>query len=188
MVTLQWSFFSRGDLKQRMELKPSTEVAFNYMAHISYSLSAIHRIGVVHRDLKPENIMFRGDDSLALADFGISKRMGKSTGLTSIGQVLGTPHYMSPEQGEALEVDGRSDIYAAGVILYELLVGEKPFPAQTLAALIYQHVHGDLPTLPAELSQYQFIIDKVLAKKPADRYQTAMEFIYVLEEAERSCK
>ncbi len=180
-------FFSRGDLKQRMELKPSTEVAFNYMTHISYGLAAIHRIGVVHRDLKPANIMFRGDDSLALADFGISKRMENSTGLTSIGQVLGTPHYMSPEQGEALEVDGRSDIYAAGVLLYELLVGEKPFSAQTPAALIYQHVHGDLPTLPAELSQYQFMIDKVLAKNPDDRYQTAMEFIDVLEEAERSC-
>ena len=181
-------FFSRGDLKQRMELKPSTEVAFNYMTHISYGLSAIHRIGVVHRDLKPANIMFRGDDSLALADFGISKRMENNSGLTSIGQVLGTPHYMSPEQGEALSVDGRSDIYAAGVLLYELLVGEKPFSAQTPAALIYQHVHGDIPTLPAELGQYQFIIDKVLAKHPDDRYQTAMEFIYVLEEAERSCQ
>ena len=178
-------FFSRGDLKQRMELQTSPEVAFNYMTHISYGLSAIHRIGVVHRDLKPANIMFRGDDSLALADFGISKRIEESSGLTSIGQVLGTPHYMSPEQGEALPIDGRSDIYSAGVLLYELLVGEKPFFAQTPAALIYQHVHGPIPSLPDELSQYQFIIDKALAKNPVDRYQTAMEFIYVLEEAER---
>ncbi|MFT5132084.1 MAG: serine/threonine protein kinase [Gammaproteobacteria bacterium] len=178
-------FFSRGDLKQRMELQFSAEVAFNYMTHICYGLSAIHRIGVIHRDLKPANIMFRGDDSLALADFGISKRMENSSGLTSIGQVLGTPHYMSPEQGEALPIDGRSDIYSAGILLYELLVGEKPFSAQTPAALIYQHVHGTIPALPTELSKYQFIIDKALAKNPADRFQTAMEFIYVLEEAER---
>ncbi len=178
-------FFSRGDLKQRMELKISPEVAFNYMTHICYGLSAIHRIGVVHRDLKPANIMFRGDDSLALADFGISRRIENNSGLTSIGQVLGTPHYMSPEQGEALPIDGRADIYSAGVLLYELLVGEKPFTAQTPAALIYQHVHGDIPSLPRHLGQYQFIIDKALAKNPTDRYQTAMEFIYVLEEAEQ---
>ncbi len=181
-------FFSRGDLKQRMELKISPEVAFNYMTHICYGLSAIHRIGVVHRDLKPANIMFRGDDSLALADFGISKRIKNSSGLTSIGQVLGTPHYMSPEQGEALPTDGRADIYSAGVLLYELLVGDKPFTAQTPAALIYQHVHGDIPSLPRNLSRFQFIIDKALAKNPTDRYQTAMEFIHVLEEAERDCQ
>ncbi len=178
-------FFSRGDLKQRMELNISPEVAFNYMQHICYGLSAIHRIGVVHRDLKPANIMFRGDDSLALADFGISKRIEQGTGLTSIGQVLGTPHYMSPEQGEALSVDGRADIYSAGILLYELLTGEKPFKAQTPAALIYQHVHGDIPLLPEALSKYQEIINRTLAKKPENRYQTAMELIYVLEEAER---
>lgn len=178
-------FFSRGDLKQRMELKIGPEVAFNYMTHICYGLAAIHRIGVVHRDLKPANIMFRGDDSLALADFGISKRIENSTGLTSIGQVLGTPHYMSPEQGEALNVDQRSDIYSAGVLLYELLVGDKPFSAQTPAALIYQHVHADLPKLPAKLRKYQPIIDTALAKNPDDRFQTALEMIYVLEEAEQ---
>ncbi|MBT7950949.1 MAG: protein kinase [Gammaproteobacteria bacterium] len=178
-------FFSRGDLKQRMELKLTPDVAFNYMTHICYGLAAIHRIGVVHRDLKPANIMFRGDDSLALADFGISKRIENDGGLTSIGQVLGTPHYMSPEQGEALPVDSRSDIYSAGILLFELLTGEKPFTAQTPAALIYQHEHGDLPTLPDQFRQYQFIIDKTLAKNPVDRYQTAMELVYVLEEAER---
>lgn len=178
-------FFSRGDLKQRMELELTPEVAFNYMTHVTYGLEAIHSIGVVHRDLKPANIMFRGDDSLALADFGISKKLGTNSDLTTIGQVLGTPHYMSPEQGEGKPVDLRCDIYSAGVMLYELLTGDKPFTARTPAALIYQHVHGEIPKLPSELSQYQSIIDRTLAKDPDDRIQTARELIDLLESAEK---
>jgi serine/threonine protein kinase len=178
-------FFSRGDLKQRMEFKPSPAIAFNYMIHISYGLQAIHNIGVVHRDLKPANIMFRGDDSLALADFGISKKIEESNTLTTIGQVLGTPHYMSPEQGEGGLIDYRSDIYSAGILLFELLTGDKPYTAMTPAALIYQHVHAEIPQLPAALKQYQPIIEKTLAKHPDDRYQSASELIADLEQAER---
>ena len=179
-------FFSRGDLKQRMELRVTPDVAFNYMTHIAYGLDAIHRVGVVHRDLKPANVMFRGDDSLALADFGISKKIEGGHDLTTIGQVLGTPHYMSPEQGEGRAVDFRSDLYSAGIMLYELLTGEKPYVASTPAALIYQHVHADIPTLPRKLTRYQEIIDTALAKDPADRFQTAADFISVLESAERT--
>lgn len=177
-------FFSRGDLKQRMELNITREMALSYMTHISYGLDAIHKAGVIHRDLKPANIMFRGDDSLALADFGISKKMDDTRELTTIGQVLGTPHYMSPEQGEGKQVDERSDLYSAGVLLYELLANKKPFVAKTPAALIYQHVHGDIPKLPQNLLHYQHIINKALAKDPDDRYQSAMEFIKVLETME----
>ena len=129
-------FFSRGDLKQRMERELSPEIAINYMTHIAYGLAAIHKIGIIHRDLKPANIMFRGDDSLALADFGISKRIDANEDLTTMGQILGTPHYMSPEQGEGRLVDIRSDIYSAGVLLFELLTGEKPFKGSTPASLI----------------------------------------------------
>jgi len=178
-------FFSRGDLKQRMELKPPPEIAFNYMVHICYGLMAIHKIGIVHRDLKPANIMFRGDDSLALADFGISKKIQGQSDLTTIGQVLGTPHYMSPEQGEGDAVDHRSDIYSAGILLFELLTGKKPYTGMTPAALIYQHVHADLPRLPKALHKYQSIIDRTLAKDPKDRYQTARELIQDLEQAEK---
>jgi serine/threonine protein kinase len=180
-------FFPRGDLKQRMELKIAPEIAFNYMTHITYGLEAIHSIGVVHRDLKPANIMFRGDDSLALADFGISKKLegGADLDLTTVGQVLGTPHYMSPEQGEGKMIDFRSDLYSAGVMLFELLSGEKPYNGQTPTALIYQHVHAEIPKLPEELDHYQDIIDRALAKDPDERYQTAREFINDLESAEK---
>jgi len=179
-------FFSRGDLKQRMERELSPEIAINYMTHIAYGLAAIHKIGIIHRDLKPANIMFRGDDSLALADFGISKRIDANEDLTTMGQILGTPHYMSPEQGEGRLVDIRSDIYSAGVLLFELLTGEKPFKGSTPASLIYQHVHGDIPKLPHVISSFQEIVDKSLAKKPDDRFQTASEFIKVLETVEQS--
>jgi serine/threonine protein kinase len=98
---------------------------------------------------------------------------------------LGTPHYMSPEQGEGHAVDHRSDIYSAGILLFELLTGKKPYTGMTPAALIYQHVHADLPSLPKALHKYQSIIDRTLAKDPKDRYQTARELIQDLEQAEK---
>jgi eukaryotic-like serine/threonine-protein kinase len=174
-------FFSRGDLKQRAELGLNHEIAIIYATHIAYGLEQIHSINVVHRDLKPANLMFRGDDSLALADFGISKKLDEVNDITTMGQILGTPHYMSPEQGEGVDVDARTDIYSLGVVLYELLAGDKPYSAATPAALIYQHVHAPIPRLPRALKQYQDIIDSLLAKKADDRIQTAREVITVLE-------
>ena len=174
-------FFSRGDLKQRSELGLNHEIAIIYATHIAYGLAQIHAINVVHRDLKPANIMFRGDDSLALADFGISKKIDEVNDITTMGQILGTPHYMSPEQGEGGDIDTRSDMYSVGVILYELLTGDKPFTAATAASLIYQHIHAPIPRLPSKLKQYQDIIDSLLAKKPGNRIQTANELIKLLE-------
>ncbi len=174
-------FFSRGDLKQRVEFGLNHEIALIYSTHIAYGLEAIHTIGVAHRDLKPANIMFRGDDSLALADFGISKKLDEVSDITTVGQVLGTPHYMSPEQGEGLEVDARTDLYSLGVILYEMLTGDKPFAAKTATALIYQHMTAPIPKLPTELARYQDVVDGLLAKKPEDRIQTSKEAIKLLE-------
>ncbi len=173
-------FFSRGDLRQRMEMRIPPDLAATYMVHIAHGLSEVHRVGVIHRDLKPANVMFRGDDSLALADFGISKKLDSSIDITMLGQVMGTPHYMSPEQGEGLPVDIRADLYSAGVVLYELLTGERPFRGRSAAALIHKHIHEDVPRLPEELSQFQDIIDKLLAKKVDDRYSSASELIAAL--------
>lgn len=174
-------FFTRGDLKQRIEVGITLEQARYYIYHIALGLQAIHEIGVVHRDLKPSNIMFRSDDSMAIGDFGISRQLDSNTALTEVGSVIGTAHYMSPEQGEGKPVDIRTDIYSAGVILFELLSGKRPYKGSSTASLIYKHVYADIPKLPDDLLQFQTIIDRLLAKNPDDRYQNATEFIKALE-------
>lgn len=179
-------FFTRGDLKQRIEHGVSVGDAVNYLLHIAYGLQAIHAVGIVHRDLKPGNIMFRSDDSLALADFGISKRLGEISDLTRAGSVLGTPNYISPEQALGQQVDQRSDLYSAGVIFYEMLTGRKPYRAESAAALVYQHVHADLPQLPAPVRHFQPIVDILLAKDPAQRFASADDLIEALRSLVRA--
>lgn len=179
-------FFSRGDLKQRMQLKTQPDIALTYINHIAYGLDAIHNVGIVHRDLKPANIMFRGDDSLAIADFGIAKRLNTAFDITTIGQILGSPHYMSPEQASGNQISCYADIYSAGVILFELLTGEKPYSGKTHAEIIYQHKYAPVPRLPEEFSRFQNIIDRTMAKKAASRYDSRRLILAIeaaLEEA-----
>lgn len=170
-------FFTRGDLKQRIEHGVAPDDAANYLLHIAEGLKVVHDAGIVHRDIKPGNIMFRADDSLALADFGISKRLDETTRLTRQGNVLGTPNYLSPEQALGREVDFRGDLYCAGVILFEMLTGHKPFSAESPAGLLYQHVHAPIPRLPRSLARYQTLIEGLLAKRPADRMPSASALI-----------
>lgn len=179
-------FFTRGDLKQRIEHGVSLADALNYIRHIGYGLSAVHEAGIVHRDLKPGNIMFRSDDSLAIADFGISKRLDETGEMTRMGSVLGTPNYLSPEQALGNTVDHRSDLYSAGVVLYEMLTGRKPFKAETASGLVYQHVHAEIPQLPNAVHNYQPVIDMLLAKDPNDRFYSAREFIDSLASIDRA--
>ncbi len=170
-------FFTRGDLKQRIENGIATADALLYALNICYGLEVIHDLGIVHRDLKPGNIMFRSDESVALADFGISKHLEDSWNLTKTGAVIGTLSYLSPEQGLGQRVDARTDIYALGMVLFEMLTGEKAFRANTPGALVYQHLYADVPLLPEPLARYQSLIAKTLAKDPQDRFQNAGEMI-----------
>lgn len=174
-------FFTRGDLKQRIEHGVAQSDALNYLRHIALGLHAIHSQGIVHRDLKPGNIMFRADDSLALADFGISKRLNQTSDLTNLGSVLGTPNYLSPEQALGQPADHRADLYSAGVILFEMLSGRKPFRAENASALVYQHVHADLPQLPEPLRRYQPLVARLLAKDCEDRLPSAAALVEALE-------
>ena len=176
-------FFSDGDLKQRLRKGMLQQHAVRYLRQIAEGLSAIHGCGVIHRDLKPGNIMFREDESLAIIDFGISKDINTKLDLTEDGQIMGTPNYMAPEQGKGLyKPDARSDLYSLGVMLYEMLTGKKPYAAPTGAAIIYKHLHDPIPKLPNRFYDMQVLIDKLMAKFPQDRIQSAYDLIQFLEE------
>ncbi len=164
-----------GDLKQRIERGISVQDAVSYLRQIGSALAEVHSVGILHRDLKPGNIMFRTDGSIALIDFGLAKRMRLDQEMTGSGEIFGTPYYMSPEQGHASAVDERSDIYSLGVVFYEMLTGEKPYRASNAMGIIYKHSNAPLPLLPHRLSQYQVLINMMLAKKPEDRLQRADE-------------
>ena len=166
-------FFSRGDLAQRLSNRISKRHALLYALNIAYGLDAIHRVGIIHRDLKPANMMFRADDSLALADFGICKPLDASMDLTVDGSIVGTPYYMSPEQVRSDDIDERADIYSLGVMLYEMLTGTKPFPGSSMGAVMHQHINADIPRLTRELRAYQPLVDTLMAKDPEQRPATA---------------
>jgi serine/threonine protein kinase len=173
-------FFGRGNLKQRIEQGISKEDALNFLRYIASGLGAVHDAGIVHRDLKPSNIMFRDDDSIALADFGISKRMSAGSDLTCAGTVIGTPHYLSPEQAQGVQADQRSDLYSLGVIFYEMLTGRKPYHGDTVSALIFQHLHAPIPDLPMECADMQPLLAKLMAKDPEGRFKRTSELLSVI--------
>jgi tRNA A-37 threonylcarbamoyl transferase component Bud32 len=168
-------FIDAGDLKHRISAGITEPDAVRYLTQMASALDEIHRIGILHRDLKPGNIMLRSDDSIALIDFGLAKRMRLRMELTDEGEIFGTPYYMSPEQGHGNGVDHRSDIYSLGVIFYEMLTGEKPFRADTAMGIIYQHAQAPIPLLRPRFARYQAVINMMLAKRPEDRLQSAAE-------------
>lgn len=170
-------FFSRGDLKQRIENGISPNNAFRYCLAIASGLEKIHDIGIIHRDLKPANIMFRGDDQLAIADFGISKRVDQTTQLTQAGMVMGTPYYMSPEQLRAEPLDQRADLYSLGIIMFELLTGRKPFDADSIPGIALKHLQTEAEPLPNKFKKLEPIFRKLVEKDRANRYSSATEVI-----------
>jgi eukaryotic-like serine/threonine-protein kinase len=177
---LAMEYFSGGDLKARIAQGISSIQALKILMQIAKALDAVHSAGVVHRDLKPQNIMFREGNRIALVDFGLARELDAKTTLTHAGMVLATPLYMSPEQYEGARQNERSDLYSVGVILYEMLTGKPPFAASNAPALAYQHVNSPVPRLPQRLSGYQGIVDRLMAKRPEDRFQSARElFAYI---------
>ena len=153
---------------------------------LSSAIDYAHTRGMVHRDLKPANIMFTSEGQVVLTDFGIA-RIVSDTHLTVTGAIVGTPTYMSPEQGQGERGDERSDIYSLGVVLYEMVTGRVPFDADTPFAVIMRHINDPLPSprevnpdIPAAAEQ---VILKTLSKNPDNRYQTAGEMARALREA-----
>ena len=170
-------YLDGGDLKQRIAAGIREQDAVRYAKQIAGALAKIHQVGVLHRDLKPGNVMLRADGSVALIDFGLARRMRLQMELTDEGEIFGTPYYMSPEQGHGGDVDHRSDIYSLGVIFYEMLTGQKPFRADTAMGIIFKHAQAPIPLLSSRFSQYQAVLNLMLAKQPDDRLQSADEIV-----------
>lgn len=176
--------FQGGDLTKRIRKGITPEQALNYLKQIAMGLADVHREGIVHRDLKPGNILFRLDDSLAILDFGLAQIEDDDMSLTKHGEVYGTPSYVSPEQARGKRVDHRSDIYSTGIIYYQMLTRKKPYRADNPMAMFYKHVHAEVPRLPSEYSEYQPLLDKMLAKSADDRFQNADELIRAIRKYE----
>ncbi|HJS89871.1 MAG TPA: serine/threonine-protein kinase [Steroidobacteraceae bacterium] len=178
---LVMEYFPRGDLRRRMKSPIAPRWAVRVAAAIARALAALHAGEVVHRDLKPGNVMLREDGSIALIDFGLSKDAAQRQDLTERGLIFGTPHYMSPEQGHGEATDPRSDLYSLGIILYEMLTGGKPYRAENPMAVIYKHRKDPLPQLAEGLEGLQPLLEGLLAKRPQDRFASALEAAQALE-------
>ena len=163
--------------------RTSPAEALQAVREIALALDHAHAQGVVHRDIKPENILRRADGSHALADFGIARTADTATVMTREGITLGTPHYMSPEQLQGKPLDGRADLYSLGVVLYQLLTGALPYQGTDGWSIGVQHLTAAIPRLPPELARYQPLVDRLMAKDPADRPQTGADAAQLLDAA-----
>ena len=169
-------FLPAGTLRERMEkLTPAEtlEIARDIAAGLAYA----HEKGFVHRDVKPGNIMFRANGTAVLADFGIAKAMKSVSAATMAGNAIGTPDYMSPEQAQASMIDGRSDLYSLGAVLFECLAGQKPYQANDAYAVALMHVTEPVPVLPDKFAWLQPLIDGLMAKSPEQRFANGDAFI-----------
>jgi len=175
-------YFPRGDLRSKITKPLPPAVALAYLSQMAAALEVVHEVGVLHRDLKPGNVMLRADNSLALIDFGLAKEADFKGEITGTGEIFGTPYYMSPEQGHGQSLDQRSDLYSLGVIFYEMLTNKKPYLAPTPMGVIYLHGNAPLPQLEGDLTKYQPLVDRLMAKDPADRFASARDLIDAIGE------
>jgi serine/threonine protein kinase len=189
---LVMQYLPGGTLKQRLgKPMPWIEAAW-ILAPIARALDFAHRQNIIHRDVKPSNILITADGDPMLTDFGIAKIIDEeaTVDLTGTSATVGTPEYMAPEQVIAKSVDHRADIYALGIVFYEMVTGRKPFLADTPMAVLFKHVSEPLPrpkqfvpNLPDEVEK---ILLKALAKKPDDRYQSMAEFANALDKLQHT--
>ena len=177
-----------GTLAQRLRKGGvlSYDEAADTVAQIADALHYAHRRGIVHRDIKPSNILLDEEGRPLLADFGIAQAVSSGPRLTQTGSSIGTPDYMSPEQAEGRRVDGRSDLFSLGIVLYQMATGKMPFQADTSMAIMFQVVHQMPPpprsVNPAIPMYLDSVIQKALAKQPTARFQTGQEMAQALRE------
>ena len=185
---ISMAFVEGQDLQHIIRDNPKMplERILNFARQIAEALAAAHAEGVVHRDLKPQNLLVDKNDQIYVCDFGLAKSFEEGAiGMTRTGAFLGTPRYMSPEQVEGKPADGRADLYAFGLILYEMVVGDVPFTGESTLKVMYQRIQEKpkspkilRPDLPNWLVK---IIMRCLERDPNDRYQNAYEILADLQ-------
>lgn len=184
LAYLVMEFLPGGTLLERMHRGPiSVGEVVGLVVQVASALGAAHRSGIVHRDLKPANIMLRDETTPVLTDFGAVRVLDRSTIYGKNGGVIGTPVYMSPEQITGQPLDGRSDLYALGILFHELLTGALPYPGSSINEIVVQHLQARIPQLPEDVAMLQPILERLLAKQADQRFADAEEFI----EALRNC-
>ncbi len=168
-------YLPNGSVHDKMIKGMTAEEALRVTKEIANALDHAHEKGYIHRDIKPENILFRADNSAVLSDFGVAKGIVGVSRMTHVGTVVGTPHYMSPEQTRGQTVDARSDLYSLGVLFYEMLTGALPYQGEDAVTIALKHISAPIPKLPLQYQPYQKILEKFLAKDPDQRFQSGEE-------------
>lgn len=183
---ISMEYLHGGDLSEKLKSGLSLKDSVRIIRQLADALDFAHRKNIIHRDIKPANVMFREDGAAVLTDFGIAKELESQTELTQAGVVIGTPRYMSPEQIRGDKVDHRADIYSLGIVFYRCLTNYVPFDGKDMLTTAYLQDNEPVPSLPAEVACFQPIINRMLEKDPAARYQRAREVVEALENLDRS--
>ena len=184
-VYLVMEYVKGHTLKDYLQHKPlpSLNTRLQWFEELTKALQAVHELGLLHLDLKTSNVMIREtDNSVALLDFGLETHLLVDAGFMREDEIYCTPYYVSPERIMGDVPDERADLYALGVILYEMLIGQKPYESRSLEELLKKHAIAPIPQLPAEYAHYQPLLDKLLAKFPESRIQSAAEVVELLHE------
>ncbi|MDH5632645.1 MAG: protein kinase [Gammaproteobacteria bacterium] len=174
-------FHEGGELKDRIKTGLALSEVLRITKQMASALDFAHNKGYVHRDIKPENVLFKSTGDIVISDFGIARASNSNTHMTATGSVIGTPHYMSPEQAQGKDLDGRSDLYSLGIVFFEMLCGVVPFKGDSALSVGIKHLRDPIPRLPGQYSMFQTVLDKMIAKDPEDRWQTGADIVKTVE-------